>query len=294
MVGEGLLETVSPGCYGNIFGYMQEQMNNRISKLQEKSTHSTPVCAIQHGIWHLIQGFQTRGQACGRRPHYQDSTTITYASVMSRETVRIALMIATLNDLEVKQVDILNVHVQANVTEKVWTTLGLEFGKDASKTAVLVWAFYGQKSAGAAFRSHLVRCMESMVYESCKANPYLWLNQRPNQKMGYSISPIYCAMWTNALCIHHSANGVLQQLHQFFPLKPGYGSPDMYLGAKLCKARLHNGVWAGAMSPRKYVHEAMRNCNAHLVTFSDRLRLPRKAENPFKMVFKPALDVSPE
>ena len=30
------------------------------------------------------------------------STTITYASLVSRETVRIALMIAALNDLEVK------------------------------------------------------------------------------------------------------------------------------------------------------------------------------------------------
>ena len=36
-------------------------------------------------------------------------TTITYASIVLRETVRIALMFATLNDLEVKLGDILNV-----------------------------------------------------------------------------------------------------------------------------------------------------------------------------------------
>ena len=74
-------------------------------------------------------------------------TTIMYASVVSRETVRIALMIATLNDLEVKSGNILNPYVQGPVTEKVWTTLGTEFGKDARKTAVIVRALYGLKSA---------------------------------------------------------------------------------------------------------------------------------------------------
>ena len=44
--------------------------------------------------------------------------TITYASIVSRETVRIALMIATLNDLEVKSGNILNTYIQAPVTEK--------------------------------------------------------------------------------------------------------------------------------------------------------------------------------
>ena len=59
------------------------------------------------------------------------SATIMYASIVSRKTVRIALMIITLIDLEVKSGNILNVYVQAPVTEKVWTTLGPEFGKDA-------------------------------------------------------------------------------------------------------------------------------------------------------------------
>ena len=52
--------------------------------------------------------------------------TITYASVVSRETVRIVLMISTLNEFEVK---FLNVYVHAPVTTKVWTTLGPEFDK---------------------------------------------------------------------------------------------------------------------------------------------------------------------
>ena len=52
------------------------------------------------------------------------SATITYARIISRETVRNALMIATLNVLEVMLSDIVNACVQAPVTEMVWTTLG--------------------------------------------------------------------------------------------------------------------------------------------------------------------------
>ena len=51
--------------------------------------------------------------------------TITYASVVTRETDRIALMTAALNDLEIELGDILNVYILALVTEEVRTTLGL-------------------------------------------------------------------------------------------------------------------------------------------------------------------------
>ena len=83
-------------------------------------------------------------------------------------------MIAALNNLELKPSDILNTYVQAPVTEKAWTTLGLELGKDARKSVVIGRASYGIKSAGAAFRSH--KCMESLGYKSCKASLDIWLN----------------------------------------------------------------------------------------------------------------------
>ena len=65
-------------------------------------------------------------------------TTIIYTSIVLRETVSLALVITTLNDLQVKSGNILNVYAQAPVTKKVWTTLCPEFGKDARKPAVIV------------------------------------------------------------------------------------------------------------------------------------------------------------
>ncbi len=77
--------------------------------------------------------------------------TITYASVVSRETVCLALTFASLNDLEVKVGDILNAYITAPVMEKVWTILGPKFAHDSGKSAVIVRALYRLKSAGAAF-----------------------------------------------------------------------------------------------------------------------------------------------
>ena len=44
---------------------------------------------------------------------------MTYASVVSRETNRIALTIAALNDLKVKVVNIMNAYISAPIKEKV-------------------------------------------------------------------------------------------------------------------------------------------------------------------------------
>jgi hypothetical protein len=77
--------------------------------------------------------------------------TITYASVVSRETVRLALTIASLNDLKVEVGDALHTYITAPVKKKVWTILGPKFGYDAGRSAIIVCALYRLKSAGAAF-----------------------------------------------------------------------------------------------------------------------------------------------
>ncbi len=101
--------------------------------------------------------------------------TITYASVVSRKTVRLALTFVSLNDLKNKVGNVLNTYITAPVKEKVWTILGPEFGHDSGKCAIKVRALYGLKSAGAAFRAHLASFMCQMGYKSCKADPDLWL-----------------------------------------------------------------------------------------------------------------------
>ena len=151
-------------------------------------------------------------------------------------------MIASLSNLEVKLGNISNAYVKAPVTEKVSTTLDPEFNKDIRNSALIVRALYGLKIAGAAFRSHLDRCIDSISYQSCKADPDLWPKSeiRPEHGVKYD-SYILCYV-DDILCIHHNAYPILEWLHKSFPVKPEFGKPDMDLGTKLCKTSLCNGV----------------------------------------------------
>jgi hypothetical protein len=103
--------------------------------------------------------------------HTKDTPhAMTYASVVSRESVRIALTLAALNDVDVKMADIENAYLTAPITEKVWTVFGPEFGDDAVKCALIVRALYGLNSAGAAFRNHFSECMKHLGWHPSRSN----------------------------------------------------------------------------------------------------------------------------
>jgi hypothetical protein len=58
---------------------------------------------------------------------------------------------------------------------------------------------------------------------------------------------------------------VLDKINGFMPLKPSsVGDPEIYLGAKLRKTWLANGIWAWGPSPSKYIAQAVKNCKKHL------------------------------
>jgi hypothetical protein len=92
------------------------------------------------------------------------------ASVVSRESVRIVLTLAALNDLDVMMGDIENAYLTAPITEKAWTVLGPEFGEDAGKRALIVSAMFGLKSAGYVFGNHLASCMDHLGWKPCLAD----------------------------------------------------------------------------------------------------------------------------
>jgi hypothetical protein len=98
-----------------------------------------------------MEDFQQKARLVAGGHWIKAPATITYASVVSRETMRLALTIASLNDLEVNVGDVLNAYIPAPVKEKVWTILGPKFGHDSGRSAIIVHALYGLKSAGAAF-----------------------------------------------------------------------------------------------------------------------------------------------
>ena len=72
-----------------------------------------------------------------------------YSSVVTRETVCIALTMALLHDLKVKAVNLLNAYVTAPNRKNLWTVLGSKFEDNDGKSAIIVRAIYSLKRADA-------------------------------------------------------------------------------------------------------------------------------------------------
>jgi hypothetical protein len=117
--------------------------------------HSAPIGYQKipcHMIFDVkIEDFRQKARLVAGGHRTKAPATITYASMVSRETVCLALTIASLNDLQVKVRDVLNAYITAPVKEKVWTILGPEFGHAAGISALIVHALYRLICAGAAF-----------------------------------------------------------------------------------------------------------------------------------------------
>ena len=109
-----------------------------------------------------------------------------YAGVVSRESVRIAFTYAALNDLDICAADIRNAYLQAPSSRKDYIICGPEFGlENVGKIALIHRALYGGKTAGRDFRNHLRSCMRHLQFESCVADPDVWM--RPAKKSDGSL-----------------------------------------------------------------------------------------------------------
>jgi hypothetical protein len=119
---------------------------------------------------------------------------------------------AALNYLNVKVEDVLNAYITAPITKKVWTVLGPDFGIGAGKSAIIVRALYGLKSAGAAFCACLASLMCQMGYTSCKADPDLRYKAetRPDDNFRY-YAYILC-YFNDSFCAHHGPMTVLNMI----------------------------------------------------------------------------------
>ena len=92
---------------------------------------------------------------------------ITYASEVSRETLRISSVVASLNEIRSKTAEIMNAYIKATRGEKFYTILGPEFGPDEGKMEIIVRDLYGLKIAGEYFRNHLAECIKFMGINNC-------------------------------------------------------------------------------------------------------------------------------
>jgi Reverse transcriptase (RNA-dependent DNA polymerase) len=110
------------------------------------------------------------------RGHLTDPpTTLTYSSVVYSRNVRLAFLIAALDDLNILVADIGNAYINAMTKEKFYMTAGKEFGDCAGQTIIITSEHFGLKSSGTVWRSHLTQTLRHMNFKSSYADPDVWM-----------------------------------------------------------------------------------------------------------------------
>ena len=253
-----------------------------------------------HLVWDVKMDFTRKARWVLDGHKTADPVISTYAGVVSRESVRIAFTYAALNKIDVCAADIRNAYLQAPSSCKDYVICGPEFGlENVGRVALIHRALYGGKAAGADFRNHLQSCMRHLNFASCPADPDVWM--RPAIKADGSEYYEYILLYTDdTLAISESPEKLLRnELGKYFELKEeSIGPPKIYLGGRVQKVQLDNGVDCWSFSSSQYVQAAVKHVEDYLAkrqaSGDNMFRLARRAETPMTTSYRPELDVTPE
>ena len=252
----------------------------------------------QHIGCHLIfdvklgENFRRKARFVAGGHKTETPHTLTYSSVVSRDSVRIALVAAALNDLDILVCDIEGAYLTAKCREKIWITAGVEFGLEAGTPMIVKMALYGLKSSGAAFRAKLAGVLHDLQYRPSYADPDVWI--KPGTKAnGFQYYEMVLVYVDDVMAISETPSRTIDGIKSVFKLKGDAAAPpDMYLGVTLEKKENAQGTKCWTMSPEKYVDAAVKNVEEKLA--KDGLKLPCKCPTPMSAGYHPSDDVSAE
>jgi Reverse transcriptase (RNA-dependent DNA polymerase) len=130
-----------------------------------------------HVVFDIKMDFTRKARFVAGGHATEPPSTVTYASVVSRESLRIAFLIAALNDLDIMLADIQGAYLNAPCAEKVYTVCGPEFRHNEGRVGVIVKAFYVLKTIGYAWRIHLAETMRELNFDMCVADNDVWFRK---------------------------------------------------------------------------------------------------------------------
>jgi hypothetical protein len=246
-----------------------------------------------HFIFDIKMGenFRRKARLVANGNETETPAALTYSSVVSRDSVRIALLIASLNELEVLACDIQNAYLTADCREKIYIIAGPEFGSLEGSIMIIRKALYGLKSSGAAFRAHLSETLYELNYLPTKADPDVWIRPavKPDGFEYYEITLVYV---DDIMSISHDPKATMEGIQATFKLKDDkIERPENYLGAQLSQ-RVINGRECWTMTSEQYIKAAIANVETALDASGQ--RLPTRATTPIQAGYRPELDESAE
>ena len=170
--------------------------------------------------------------------------------MVSRDSVRIAFLVAALNGCDILSADVQNAYLNAPTREKVYTTAGLEFGaSNVGRPVLIVRALYGLSSSGARWRDHMAATLREAHFVSSKGDPDVWM--RPATKPDGSEYYEYVLVYVDdILVVSCEPKEVMDYLATKYTLKEGsVKEPTTYLGADILKYQIAE---SNPTNPRKF------------------------------------------
>lgn len=178
--------------------------------------------------------------------------TLTYASVVSCESVLIALPLVSLNGMIVLTADIQNAYLHANCREKIYIIAGKEFGSNCGKAMIITRAIYGLKSSGTAFRALLAKQLNMIGYTATRGDPNVWYH--PIQKGDHKYYEYVLVYVDDLLAVSFNPQQTMDELSQTFKFKQeSIKTLDSFLGAQL-HFNDNRNCWV--ISAEKYIKAA--------------------------------------
>ena len=203
----------------------------------------------------------------------------TYSGVVSLRTMRIAIVAAELNDLNIMVGDVTSAYLEAFTQEKVCFIAGPEFGPLQGNLMVIDRALYGLRTSGARWHDRLSDVLRTMGYFQCKADPDLWIKDCGTH---YEYVLVYV---DDLMCIGKDPQAFFDTLINEYNFKlKGVGPPSYHLGGDFFRDPDGTLAW-GASS---YVKKIVMN---YEVMFGKK---PTEYSSPLPEKDHPELDTTPE
>jgi len=274
-----------------------EMTNNRVA-FEEFGGDTSKLVGYKRITAHMVfdvklgENFRRKARYVADGHKTEAPAALTYSTVVARDSVRILLMVAALNGLDVQCADIQNAFLTAPNLGKCYMIAGPEFGEEQGKVFIVRRALYGLKSSSAAFRSHLSQALIDLGFYSSYADPdvYMRVAVKPDGEEYYEYLLVYV---DDILCISMDAKDVMEQISYKFKFKKDkIETPENYLGAAIRKRSIDDSeMWT--MSSYDYVKAAVKNVKDK-VDKDPRWNLPKRAVTPMTTEYEPELDGSPE
>ena len=119
-----------------------------------------------------LDGSSTRNaRFCANESKTDVPKSLSYSSVVSRGSVYIAFLLASLSNVEVSACDISGAYLNAPVGEKVWFVAGSGMGARKGMAIIITRALYGLKTSAKAWSEFFGKSLKEMGYTPCVANP---------------------------------------------------------------------------------------------------------------------------